>query len=100
MNITIYDYDNNQSVVNVPDGVEITEIHVMVLSGDETGYIVLSNDTKIDFDASNTRHIDFDDGTYIVTGERITEWVNFTPSGNGTVSYERQDIFDVWEEDK
>lgn len=92
MIITIYDYKNAKKEITIPDK-EIAEIFVIVVSGDETGYVKFADGEQISFDASDTRVEDYYDGCYCVKDENIQEWINFTPSGNRAFSYERQDYF-------
>lgn len=99
MVITIYDYRNATKKINLPDK-DISEITVIIISGDETGYVKFTDGTKIEFDASDCRWIDYHDGVYIVEGKDIQKWIDFKPSGNRTASYERRDIFDVEDEDE
>ena len=66
MKITIYDYNNKQKILNIPDKA-IKEIQVDVQSGDETGTIIFKDGEKINFDASESRFISYHDGSYIVT---------------------------------
>jgi hypothetical protein len=99
MIITIYDYANNTKEITLPDK-DISEITVIILSGDETGCIEFTDGTKIEFDASDHRLIDYYDGMYTIEGENIEKWINFESSGNRTVSYERQVNFDIEDEDE
>lgn len=92
MNIKIYDYQNDTKEITLPDK-EIAKIFVTILSGDETGFVEFVDGTKIEFDSSDARIVDYYDGMYILEGENIEKWINFEPSGNRTVSYERRDIF-------
>ena len=94
MIITIYDYRDDTKEITLPDK-KIVEIFVSVLSGDETGYVKFVDGTKIKFDASDCRIASYYDGNYTVEGENIKKWIDFKPSGNRTVSYERQDVFDM-----
>ena len=93
----IYDYDNKEVIIELPDK-EIKEVFVNVLSGDETGEVEFVDGTTIDFDASKARIMDFCDGYYTVSGEEIEKWLNYVPSGKGTVSYERQREFGFMED--
>lgn len=93
MIITIYDYDNKETKITLPDK-NIKEIYVHVLSGDETGYVRFEDDSRIDFDASDCRIVGYDDGKYFVTGKDIQKWINFKPPHYGTNSYRRQSLFD------
>lgn len=99
MIITIYDYRNDTKEITLPDK-EISEISVTILSGDETGFVKFIDDTKIRFDASDDRFTDYYDGMYTLEGENIQKWINFKPSGNRIISYERQAIFDIDDEDE
>ena len=93
MKIKIYDYNDSESIVEVPcESVEnILTIYVRILSGDETGVILLENGDMIDFDASSTRYIGYDDGDYIVEGTDIEKWINYDKShATSTISYNRQ----------
>jgi hypothetical protein len=99
MIITIYDYANATKEITLPDK-DIAEITVIVLSGDETGCIEFTDGTEIKFDASDCRLTDYYDGIYTVEGEDIQKWIDFEPSGNRAVSYERQSIFDTEDEDE
>ncbi len=99
MIITIYDYADRTKEIALPDK-EISEISVIILSGDETGFVKFVDGTKIRFDASDNRITDFYDGIYTLEGENIQKWINFKSSGNRTISYERYGIFDTEEEDE
>lgn len=93
MKITIYDFDDNPTVIETPADKQIESIFVRVLSGDETGYIDFTDGTRMNFDASNCRMHDYYDGEYYVPSEKISEWNNFEPSSWRTASYERQKKF-------
>lgn len=90
MKFKIYDYDNKASVVEIPDK-PIDYIHVIVLSGDETGIVYFKDDTMQSFDASDCRNTDCFDEEYIVDDMYIKEWIAINPKvGNyDTKSYER-----------
>ena len=95
MIIAVYDYDSAKKEITLPDK-EIVEIFVSVKSGDETGYVKFADGERIWFDASDCRLTGYDDGSYFLEGENIQKWIDFTPSGNRTASYERQEIFCGW----
>lgn len=97
MNITIYDYANKTKQIALPDK-EISEIVVVVLSGDETGYVKFTDGTKVKFDASDDRFTSYYDGAYTVEGENIRKWIDFKSSGYHTISYGRQRVFDTEDE--
>ncbi len=94
MKMIIFDYNNEQVEVELPDK-PIKSINVIVLSGYETGNVIFEGGTEIQFDASCFRFQSYYDGLYVVTGENIQKWLNFKPTGKKvTASYERQDLFD------
>lgn len=97
MILTIYDYNNDTKEITLPEK-EVVEIHISILSGDETGFIKFVDGTKIRFDASDSRITSYYDGGYTVEGENIEKWINFKPSGNRTISYERYGVFDTEDE--
>ena len=92
---TVYDYDNKPAVHYISDYKvsDIKEIFVNIISGDETGFIMMRDGTIYDFDASKTRTMNFDDGGYSITDkEDIAKWVKFKAlkGSRETVSYVRQ----------
>lgn len=99
MIIKIYDYKNDTKEITLPDK-EIAEISITILSGDETGFVKFVDGTKIRFDASDDRLTDYYDGMYTLEGEDIKKWIDFKSSGDRTVSYERQGVFDTEDEDE
>ena len=90
MKFKIYDYDNEATIVEIPDK-PIDYIHVIVLSGDETGIVYFKDGTMQSFDASDCRNMDFFDDEYIVDDMYIKEWIAINPKGGSydTKSYER-----------
>ena len=90
MKFKIYDYDNKASVVEIPDK-PIDYIHVIVLSGDETGTVYFKDGTMQSFDASDCRNMDYFDEEYIVDDMYIKEWIAINPKADSydTKSYER-----------
>ena len=90
MKFKIYDYDNKASVVEIPDK-PIDYIHVIVLSGDETGIVYFKDDTTQSFDASDCRSFDYFDDEYIVNDMFIKEWAAINPKVDeyDIKSYER-----------
>ena len=91
--IKIYDYANKEVLIKVPRK-EIKSIFVHVLSGDETGKIIFMDGTYALFDASKSRAVSFDDGYYVVSGEKIKKWLEYTPNKDSIASYERLNKFD------
>lgn len=90
MKFKIYDYDNKASVVEIPDK-PIDYIHVIVLSGDETGIVYFKDGTTQSFDASDCRSFDYFDDEYIVNDMFIKEWAAINPKVDeyDIKSYER-----------
>lgn len=92
---TIYDYDNKPTVHYVNDYKvsDIKEIFINIISGDETGFIMMQDGTIYDFDASKNRVMNFDDGGYFITNkEDIEKWIKFKALKGSceTVSYVRR----------
>lgn len=93
----IYDYGNQETICHVKEHnlSDVKEIFVRIVSGDETGNLVMQDGTIYDFDASSDRIIDFDDGSYIIEEkENIEKWFNFKPTKKESrliLSYVRQD---------
>ena len=94
MKFKIYDYDNKASVVEIPDK-PIDYIHVIVLSGDETGIVYFKDGTTQSFDASDCRDMSFFDGEYDVLGKVVDEWISTDSrlSKRETKSYQRASIW-------
>lgn len=94
---TVYDYDDQGTVCHVKghDMSDVKAIFVNVISGDETGDLLMSDGTIYSFDASDNRIMSFDDGGYIINKkEDIEEWLNFKPTEkelHKTLSYVRQE---------
>lgn len=92
----IYDYKNQKTICHVEgyDISDIKEIFIWIVTGDETGSLTMQDGTVYDFDASDNRFADFNDGSYIVEGkENIEKWLNFQPTekeSHLTFSYVRQ----------
>lgn len=101
MTMTIYDYADTAVKFEIPaknvDDIDL--IDITVLSGDETGKVILKNGDIICFDAcydrGGYRIHSFYDGSYFVREtEKIKQWLDFKPKHNETASYERQRIFE------
>ena len=92
----IYDYKNQKTICHVEGyGIsDIKEIFIWIVTGDETVSLTMQDGTVYDFDASDNRFADFDDGSYIVEGKKnIEKWLNFQPTekeSHLTFSYVRQ----------
>ena len=92
---TVYDYDNKPAVhyISGYKVSDIKEIFVNIISGDETGFIMMWDGTIYDFEASKTRTMNFDDGGYSITDKKdIERWIKFKALKGSceTVSYVRQ----------
>ena len=93
---TIYDYSNRETVCHIKKHnlSDVKEIFVWVVSGDETGDLLMSDGTVYSFDASDNRIMSFDDGCYTINEkEDIEKWFNFKPTekeSHSTLSYVRQ----------
>lgn len=95
MYIAAYQYDNKITLIEMPD-LPISEIKVIVVSGDEAGIVVFSNGDEIRFDAGIARPTNFLNGGYILRGDEIAEWMNFIPDRNEfeAFSYQRLNRFE------
>lgn len=93
---TIYDYSNRETVCHIKKHnlSDVKEIFVWVVSGDETGDLLMSDGTVYSFDASDNRIMSFDDGCYTINEKKdIEKWFNFKPTekeSHSTLSYVRQ----------
>lgn len=94
MKFKIYDYNNKATVVEIPDK-PINYIHVVVLSGDETGVVYFKDGTTQSFDASDCRNTRYFDGEYDVLGKVVGEWIatDSRLSRRETKSYQRASIW-------
>lgn len=65
-----------------------------IVTGDETVSLTMQDGAVYNFDASDNRFEDFNDGSYTVEGkENIEKWLNFQPTekeSHLTFSYVRQ----------
>ena len=94
MKTKIYNCFRDEVEIELKDN-PIIAIFVVVLSGDETITVLYSDNSNEKFDSDkHSRCIDFFDGEYIVVGENIKKWLNYTPKGDGNKAYERMGIFD------
>lgn len=78
MKFKIYDYAKEAieiETLNKP----IDHIHVVILSGDETGTIYYEDGTEQSFDASDCRQSSFYDGCYDVAKEDVAWWMAYAP---------------------
>lgn len=92
----VYDYDNKSIEIELPDK-PIARIHVVILSGDETGTITFADGSKIDFDASHKiRYMSFFGGEYDVEGDMIPRWMAYVPrvARHEVKAHKRHDWFE------
>ena len=100
--IKIYDYANKEVLIEVPRK-KIKSIFVHVLSGDETGKIIFMGGSSALFDASKSRTVSFDDGYYVVNGEKIKKWLEYTPNKDYVIfgeDWEQVKEYPVYEYDE
>ena len=76
MKFNIYDYKNNPFEIDIGDKT-IEFIFVSIISGDEKISIVFTDKTSSSYDSSNTRDINWNDGDYVVSKDRIDEWIDY-----------------------
>ena len=93
MYLRIYDYKNKAKDIELPDK-EIQTIYVTVLTGDEVVEVTFKDGSIEEYDSSDSRLIDYYDGSYEVAEDMIEKWMDFTPSGRMNASYERRNQFE------
>ena len=87
MKFNIYDYKDNAVEIDAK-GKDVASISVEVISGDERMEILYKCGCFTVVDSSGDRFINYYDGCYTLSGDRLTEWMRYTPKGEG-VAYER-----------
>lgn len=89
MKFNIYDY-NDKAVEVDTKGRKVASISVCVLSGDERIEIMYEDGSFGMIDSSSDRFINYHDGDYELSGDKLLEWMEYTPAKdeNG-ISYER-----------
>ena len=92
MKFNIYDFKNEPTEVELKCRA-VSRIYVSVITGDETISVLFSNGSIKEFNSSDTRVVDIIDGTYVLKGNRIRKWMEYEPTGDGTISYERMIAF-------
>ena len=94
LKLKVYDYANTTKEYNLDCKIEdILVISVSIISGDETGMIILKDGDILEFDAcEGHRYVGYDDGGYTLRGEQIKKWLDYNPEEDegGTISYNRQ----------
>ena len=92
MKFNIYNFENEPTEIELKCRA-ISKIYVTVITGDETITVLFSNGTAKKFNSSDTRVIDNIDGTYVLKEDRIRKWMEYEPTGDGAISYERMIAF-------
>ena len=89
MKFNIYDYKDNAVEIDTK-GKEVASISVEVVSGDERIEIMYENGNFAMIDSSSDRFINYHDGDYELSGDKLLEWMEYTPAKdeNG-ISYKR-----------
>lgn len=87
MKFKIYDYENK--LLEIETTKEINSITVTILSGDEFIAIKYEDGTSEIDDSSNCRMVEYYDGSYVVSKDKIDKWVNFDVKGVDRISYKR-----------
>lgn len=64
--IIIMDYQNNQSLIVIPNLDEVASLRITVMTGDEILKVTYKNGTEETYDSSDSRTLDYYDGAYTV----------------------------------
>ena len=89
MKFNIYDY-NDKAVEIDTKGRKVASISVEVVSGDECIEIMYENGSFEMVDSSSNRYINYYDGGYELSGDKLSEWMECTPAKEKKgISYER-----------
>ena len=93
MKFNIYDYKDNAVEIDTK-GKDVASISVEVISGDERIEILYKCGCFTVVDSSSDRFINYYDGCYTLSGDRLTEWMNFKAREGATcLSYKRLEKF-------
>ena len=93
MKFNIYDFNDNITIVDTKNR-DVDRVKVEVISGDEVVYIEYRDGSAEKRDSSHDRFINYYDGCYTLSGDRLTEWMNFKArEGSTCLSYERLEKF-------
>lgn len=79
MKISIYDYANNATTVELKDK-PINLIVVCVVSGDEVIDVIYKDGTREHHDSCSMRFMSFLDGCYVIEADKIKEWASVNTS--------------------
>ena len=89
MKFNIYDYKDNAVEIDTK-GREVASISVEVVSGDECIEIMYENGSFGMVDSSSNGCINYYDGGYELSGDKLSEWMEYTPAKEKKgISYER-----------
>lgn len=89
MKFNIYDHKDNAVEIDTK-GRKVARISVDVISGDECIEIMYENGSFVMVDSSSNRYIDYYNGSYELSGDKLSEWMRYTPTEKGEgVAYER-----------
>lgn len=92
MKFNIYNFENEPTEVELKCRA-ISKIYVNVITGDEIITVLFSNGSIKKFSSSNARIVDDVNGSYILKGKQIREWMDYEPKGKGAISFERMIAF-------
>jgi hypothetical protein len=87
MKFNIYDHKDNAVEIDTK-GKDVASISVEVISGDERIEILYKCGCFTVVDSSSDRFMHYHDGSYELSGDKLVEWIRYTPKGEG-VAYER-----------
>lgn len=89
MKFNIYDYKDNVVEIDTK-GREVASISVEVVSGDERIEIIYKSGAFEMIDSSSDRFINYYDGGYELSGDKLSEWMKYTPTKEEKrISYKR-----------
>ena len=89
MKFNIYDYKDNAVEIDTK-GKDVESISVEVISRDERIEILYKCGSFTVVDNSSDRFIHYHDGSYELSGDKLVEWMRYTPTEKGEgVAYER-----------
>ena len=92
MKFNIYNFENEPTEVELKCRA-VSRIYVTVITGDEVITVLFSNGTAKKFSSSDARIVDDVNGSYKLKGKQIREWMNFEPTGERSISFERMIAF-------
>lgn len=89
MKFNIYGHKDNAVEIDTK-GRKVASISVDVISGDERIEIMYENGSFVMVDSSSNRYINYYDGSYELSGDKLLKWMKYTPKkGEKGISYER-----------